>query len=162
MLRRDSNDVMKLACQLASALVLVCTILSCSPHASNEQYVSQKIPIQLQGTNPVAFEIHSLSGSGAQDVGIRCSTEDWSTLTNSARKITVRLKSSDKKGTEIYGGPLHSAPGPLGYMPDVHYLFDVVGQYNAKALVEITFPNALRETTFAQIIVCKTPADGGP
>jgi hypothetical protein len=153
---------MKLACQLAAALVLVCSILSCSQHASNEQYVSQKIPIRLQGTNPVTFEIHSLSGNGAQDVGIRCSNEDWSALTNSARKISVRLKSSDRKGTEIYLGPPYDAPGPLGYMPDVHYLFDIVGQYHAKALVEVTFPNALRETTLAQIIVSKTPADGGP
>ena len=153
---------MKLACHLAAALVLACTILSCSRHASNEQYVSQKIPIRLQGANPVTFEIHSLSGNGAQDVGIRCSTEVWGALTNSARRITVRLKSSDRKGTEIYGGPSYSAPGPLGYMPDVHYLFDIVGQNHAKALVEVTFPNALLETTTAQIIICKTPADGGP
>jgi hypothetical protein len=66
------------------------------------------------------------------------------------------------KGTAAYGGPPYSAPGPLGYMPDVHYLFDVVGEYHANALVEVTFPNALREITPAEIIVSKTPADGGP
>ena len=128
-----------------------------------QQYVRQKIPVEIQRGKPLTFEIHSLSGNGVNDVGIQCSSEVWSALTNGTKAIEVQLKSSNKSSTRIGGiDPASSGTAFLGYIPNVHYLFYISGEYRAKAAVQITFPNASEGTTSAEIIVCKTPADTGP
>jgi hypothetical protein len=148
-------------------LVAVCALAYiCSSYASEPpdvQFVRQKIPVEIQSEKPLTFEIHSLSGNGVNDVGIRCSSEIWNTLTNGTKAIDVRLKSSNKPSTQIGGvNPGSSGTAFLGYISNVHYLFYIGGEYRAKATVEITFPNTPERTTSAEIIVCKTPADTGP
>ena len=128
-----------------------------------QQFVRQKIPVEIQKGKPFTIEIHSLSGNGVNDVGIRCSSDVWNTLTNGTKAVEVRLKSSNDPSTQIGGvDPASSGTAFLGYIPNVHYLFYISGQYRAKASVEITFLNAPEGTTTAEIIVCKTPADTGP
>lgn len=154
---------MKKGLQFTAVAVLACIFSSCASQLSGERFVSQKIPIEIQSGKAVTIEIHALSGNGPNDVGIRCSPEVWNALTNSTKTITVRLISSDKKSARIYGvHPGGTAAGFLYLIPDVHYLFEIDGEYHAKASVEITFPNAPTEPTRAEIIVCKTPADTGP
>jgi hypothetical protein len=150
---------MKMAWQLAVVSVLVCIVSSCAPQPSSERFVRQKIPIEIQSGKPVTVEIHSLSGNGENDVGIRCSPDVWNALTNGTKSITVRLKSSDKKGTQI--GGISPGSGRRWPIESFHYLFYIGGEYHAKASVEITFPNAPAEATRAEIIVDKTPADTG-
>jgi hypothetical protein len=142
---------------------LACIFLSCTPKPPGEQFVRQRIPIEIQSGKIVTVEIHDLSGNGWNDIGIQCSPETWSALTNGIKSITVRLKSSDKNKTEINNvNPGSGDPYFLGYVPNVHYLFLIGGEYDANATVEITFPNAPAEVTHAEIIVGKTPADTGP
>ena len=142
--------------------MLVTILSSCGPKQKGEQYVRQRIPIQFQRGKLVTIEISSLSGNGVNDVGIRCSSDVWNMMTNSPKKIEVRLKSSSKQNTKISGvDPASSGTAFLGYVQDVHYLFYVSGEYHAKASVEIIFPNVPEGTTNAEIIVCKTPADTG-
>lgn len=152
-----------MAWQLAAVSVLACIFTSCASQPPGEQFVRQKIPIEIQRGKTVTIEIHSLSGNGWNDVGIRCSPEVWNVLTNSTKTISVRLKSSNKPDTKVGGiDPSSGGTAFLGYIPNVHYLFYIGGRYRAKASVEITFPNAPAEATSAEIIVCKTPADTGP
>ncbi len=153
---------MKTAWQLAAVSVLVCICSSCAPQPPDVQYVRQRIPIEIQRGKPVIIEIHSLSGNGVNDVGIRCTPEIWNALTNGTNTISVRLKSSNKPHTKIGGvDPGSSGTAFFGYIPNVHYLFYIVGEYRAKASVEITFQNVPAGVTWAEIIVGKTPADTG-
>jgi hypothetical protein len=152
---------MQTAWQLAVVIALVSVFASCASMTPDEQYVRQKIPIEIQSGKAVTVEIH-LSYSGVNDVGIRCSPEVWNALTNGTQAITVRLKSSNKKGTDIYG--VHPGGGGAGFLhliSDVHYLFEIYGGNYAKASVEITFPNTPPGVTHAEIIVGKTPEDTG-
>jgi len=154
---------MKMVWQFVTVCVLLCILSSCAPQPPDKQFVRQAIPVEIQSGKTVTIEIHHLSGNGANDVGIRCSPEVWNVLTNGTKNITVRLKSSDKNKTEIYGvSPGSGDPYFLGYVPNVHYLFLIGGEYHANATVEITFPNAPAEVTHAEIIVGKPPADSGP
>jgi hypothetical protein len=153
---------MKLARQLTAAVVLMGILSSCGPKQKGNQYVRQRIPIQIQRGKPVTVEILSLSGNGVNDVGIQCSPQVWNVLTNGTKAIEVRLKSSDKLNTQISGvDPTSSGTAFLGYISNVHYLFYISGEHRAKASVEITFPNAPEGPTHAEIIICKTPADTG-
>ena len=139
---------------------MVCTLSSCGQQSPDERFVREKIPIEIQKGKVVAFDIQTLSGAGVNDVGVRCSPDVWKVLTNDIRHITVRLKSSDKKSTVIGGiNPEGGGTAFLGYLPDVHYLFYISGERQAKAAVEIDFPNAPTKIVRAEIIVCKTPAD---
>jgi hypothetical protein len=154
---------MKTAWQLAAVCVLACICSSCASEPPDVQFVRQRIPVEIQRGKSLTIEIHSLSGNGVNDVGIRCSPEVWNALTNSTKAIEVRLKSSNKPSTQIGGvNPGSSGTAFLGYIPNVHYLFYISGEYRAKASVEIAFPNAPAGVTPAEIIVCKTPADTGP
>jgi hypothetical protein len=151
---------MKAAWRLSAVSVLVCVFSSCGPQPPDVQFVLQKIPVEIQRGKPLTIEIHSLSGNGVNCVGIRCSPEVWSMLTNSPQSIEVRLKSSNEPRTQIGGvDPSSHATGFLEYLTNVHYLFYVQGEHRAKASVEIIFPNAPEETTSAEIIVGKTPID---
>jgi hypothetical protein len=123
------------------------------------QFVRQRIPVEIQRGKPLTIEIHSLSGNGVNDVGILCSSDVWNSLTNGTKAIEVRLKSSNKPSTEIGGVNPGSGGAFLGYIPNVHYLFYISGEYRAKASVEISFQNAPAEAARVEIIVGKTPAD---
>jgi hypothetical protein len=140
----------------------ICIIEACQHHPAQpagEEYIHQKIPIEIERGKAITVEIR-LSGSAANDVGIRCSPETWQTLTNSANGIAVALKSSTKTGTQIYGADVKFGGGYfLGYVTNVHYLFEISGKRHAKASVEITFPTAPPGVTHAEIIVGKTPED---
>jgi hypothetical protein len=153
---------MKMTCQLFALIVLFCLAASCASTTPEQYAVRQKIPIEIQADKPVTIEIHSLSGNGANEVGIRCPYEVWNVLTNSSKKITVRLKSSNKPDTQVGGvNPGSGSPYFLGYVPNVHYLFYIGGQFHAKAPVEIIFPNVPPGVTHAEILIGKTPADTG-
>jgi hypothetical protein len=154
------DPFMRVALQLLALSFLVCVDSSCKTQPTGEGYVSEKTPIEIQGGKPVTIEIYSLSGNGENQVGVRCSPEAWSSLTNSTESITVRLKSSDKRSTQI--GGISPGGGRLWPVESFHYLFYISGEYHTKASVEITFPNAPLGVTPAEIIVCKTPADTGP
>jgi hypothetical protein len=124
-----------------------------------EAYIHQSVPIEIEGGKAVVVEIW-LSGNAPNDVGIRCSPETWQALTNSANGIAVALKSSSKTGTQIYGADVRFGGGYfLGYVTNVHYLFEISGERHAKASVIITFPTAPPGVTHAEIIVGKTPED---
>jgi hypothetical protein len=151
---------MKTAWQLSAVSVLMCAFSSCGPQPPDVQFVLQKIPVEIQRGKPLTIEIHSLSGNGVNCVGIRCSPEVWSLLTNAPKSLEVRLKSSNKPHTEIGGvDPGSGASGFLEYIPNTHYLFYVNGEHRAEASVEITFANAPEVATSAEIIVGKTPID---
>ena len=153
---------MKMAWQLLVASIIVCAFSSCGPMSPKQHYVLQKISVEIQRGRPLTIEIHSLSGNGVNAVGIRCSAELWNELTKGTKSIEVQLKPSNKSSTKIGGvDPGSGATGFLGYIPNVHYLFYISGEYGAKAFVEITFLNAPERATSAEIIVCKTPADTG-
>jgi hypothetical protein len=94
---------MRTVWQFAAVIVPVCILSSCAPQTPEEQFVRQKIPVEIQSGKLVTIEIHHLSGNGWNDIGIRCSPEVWNALTNGANNITVQLKSSNKKTTEING-----------------------------------------------------------
>jgi hypothetical protein len=128
-------------------------------HPPGEAYIHQKFPIEIEGGKAITVEIR-LSGSAANDVGIRCSPETWHALTNSAKAIDVTLKSSSKTRTHIYGADVKFGGAYfLGYVTNVHYLFEISGERHAKASVEIKFPTAPPGVTHAEIIVGKTPED---
>jgi hypothetical protein len=154
--------------QHLSMAVVASILCSCTAQPPEVQFVRQKIPVEIQRGKPVIVEIRSLSGNGSNDVGIRCSPDVWSALTNGSEQIIIQLRSSNKKGTEIggispgRGGEGKAGVGFLGYIPNVHYLFHIYGKHGAKASVEIIFPNAPEGTTRAEIIVGKTPIDTKP
>jgi hypothetical protein len=124
-----------------------------------QQYVRQKIPVEIESGKPVTVEIN-LSGNGVNDVAIKCPPEVWNALMRPTKAIEVRLTSSDHPKTAIGGvDPTSGGTAFIGSLPNVHYLFYVYGEQNAKASMEITFPDAPPGTTRAEIIVGKTPAD---
>jgi hypothetical protein len=148
--------------QLMAALVAMSVLSSCGRQPPGERFVREVIPVVIEKDQPVVVEIRSLS-VGLNNVGIRCPIEVWTTLTNSAKGITVHLKSSSVPDTQI--GGIDTASGGtsfIGYIPNAHYLFYISGEPGANATVEITFPNAPRSATGAEIIVCKTPAETEP
>jgi len=153
---------MRITWQFVMFSSLTCLLSSCAPLTPEEHFVRQKISIEIHSDKTVTVEIHHLSGYGWNDVGIRCSPEIWNTLTNGTKNFTVKLIASNKNDTKIAGVSLVSGdPYFLGRVPNVHYLFLIGGEYKANATVEITFPNTPTETTHAEIIVGKTPADTG-
>ena len=153
---------MKIAWQLLAASIIAYAFSSCGPMSPEQQYVSQKISVEIQRGKPLTIEIDSLSGNGVNDVGIRCSSEVWNALTKGTKAIEVHLKPSNKPSTKIGGiNPGSGGTAFLGYIPNVHYLFYISGEYHGNASVDITFPNAPEGATSAEIIVCKTPADTG-
>ena len=113
----------------------------------------QKIPIEIQVGKPATIEIRSFGGGRENRVAIRCSPEVWNTLTNGTKTIAVQLVSSNK-ATQISGNVLGSGP-----IESLHYLFSIWGDYQARASVQITFPNAPAGITHAEIFVCRTPRD---
>ena len=124
-----------------------------------EQFVRQKIPVEIQTGRTVTVEIKSLSGNGNNDIAILCSPELWNSLTNGTKNITVRLKNSSSSDTSIEAvDPGHGGIF-LGYLTNVYYLFKIGGPRHAKATVEITFPNGPDKPTPAEIIVGKTVID---
>lgn len=128
--------------------------------AARSAIYSSKNPVEINKEKPLIIEIHSLSGNGVNDVGIRCTPEVWNILTNGQSGLGVRLKSSDKRGTKIGGVDLHGhGTGFLEYLTNVHYLFYIQGEHRAKASVEIIFPNTPDTTTPVEIILGKTPID---
>jgi hypothetical protein len=126
-----------------------------------EQYVRQKIPVEIEGGKSITIKIRSLSGNGVNDVGILCSPDLWSALTNGSNSIRVRLIASNKSDTEIGRVDPGGGSAFLGYITNAHYLFSIAGKYHAKATVEIAFPNGPPPPTHAYIIIGKTPADTG-
>jgi hypothetical protein len=153
---------MKSASQLLAVSLVICAFSSCGPEPPEVQFVRDKIPIEIQRGKPLPIKIPSLSGNGANDVGIRCSPEVWNVLTNGARVMEVRLLSSSDPNTAIGGIDPGTGGTFLGYIPNVHFLFHISGERHGKALVEINFPTAPLEKTRAEIIVGKTPIDTKP
>jgi hypothetical protein len=159
---REEIKSVNIIWKLTAVFALVSIFSSCASQTPEEHFVRQKIPIEIQGGKIVTIEIHHLSGNGWNDIGIRCSPEAWNALTNGTKSFMVQLKSSNKKTTKIDGvNPGSGDPYFLGYVPNVHYLFLVGGEYHANATVEIAFPNAPAKIIHADIIIGKTPADTG-
>jgi hypothetical protein len=148
--------------KLFAALLLISVVSSCRPMSLEEQFVRQKIPVEIQNGKTVRVEIHSLSGNGNNDVGIRCSPELWNFITNSTKELAVQLKDSSKPDTSIDAVNLGGGGDFLGYLTNVHYLFRIGGPRHAQATVEITFPNGPDKPTPAEIIVGKTVIDTKP
>src|SRR5215468_11637313 len=86
--------------KIFAILVLICAFPACRK-TPEEQFVRQSIPVQIQNGRTLTFEIKSLSGNGANDVGIRCSPELWKMLTNSTKEISVRLQASSEPDTRF-------------------------------------------------------------
>ena len=155
---------MKIVWQLVTVSLMVCASSSCTM-TPDQQFVREKIPIEIQSGKPVTVEIRSLSGNGWNHVGIRCSPDVWRKLLDGDNSIAVRLTSS-KNGTEI----INFSPGGYKFSPEgyklwpvdsFYYLFEIGGEYRARASVEITFKSAPEGVTHAEMLVLNTPADTG-
>jgi hypothetical protein len=153
---------MKIVWPVSLMVVLACLLLSCSKQIAGEGYVREKIPIQIQAGKTVTVTF-TLSGNGPNDVGIKCTPELWGILFDSKKAIEVQLSSSEKPDTTIYGvNPGGSPAGPLRLVPHAYFLFEIAGQRDTSATVNITFPNAPQSAVSAEIVVGMTPADTGP
>jgi hypothetical protein len=150
---------MRIVWQLITALVMACLLSQCTM-TPDQQYIREKIPIEIQSGKPLIVNIRSLSGNGWNEVGIRCSPDVWKALMAVTNSVAVRLISSSKTNTSI----INVFPGSHRLWPldSFYYLFSIGGDYRANATVEITFPSAPEGVTQAEIIVLITPADGGP
>lgn len=150
---------MKMAPKTIAALGMVSLFSWGCAASSDAQYVRQRIPIEIRSGTPAVVRIHSLSGNGWNEVGIRCSPDVLKTLLGGKDKLGLRLLSSSKNGTEI----VNASPDDHKLWPvdSFHYLFAVGGAYRAEATVEIMFPTAPEGVTKAEIIVLKTPSDTG-
>jgi hypothetical protein len=139
---------------LAVTLAFACKM---SPDA---QYVREKFPMEIQGGNPIEIKIHSLSGNGWNEVGIRCSAETWAALAKEKSSFRVRLVTSDRSNTKI----INVSPGAQKLWPvdSFHYLFSIGGDHSVNATVEMAFGSAISSVRHAEILVLKTPADTGP
>ena len=73
--------------------------------------------------------------------------------------IDVRLVSSSKPSTRI----INVSPGGPKLWPveSYYYLFEIGGDYRARASVEIRFPGTPEGVTHAEVLVLNTPADTG-
>ena len=147
---------------MSLVILVACSLLSCSKQIAGEEYMREKIPIQIQAGKTVTVSL-TLSGNGPNDVGIRCTPELWGALFNDKKPMEVRVRSSDYQGTRIYGvNPGGTPAGLLYVIPHVYYLFEITGDINSNATLDIIFPNAPQNAANAEIIVSKTPADCGP
>ena len=153
------NGLRALPGLLLAASVTLCLFSSCTM-TTDQQFVREKIPVDIQRGTPITIKISSLSGNGWNDVGIRCSADTWETLARDSRDITVQLMSSNKDGTRIIN--VSPGGGKLWPVDSYYYLFAIGGQYGASASVQITFPSAPEGTTHAEVLVLNTPADTGP
>lgn len=150
---------MKEVLQCLVLLSLASMISSCSSLPPGESLIRQKIPIEIQSGKPVTIIIHKSSPGGASEVGVRCSPEVWSILTNTTQSISIDLISSRWKKVRIERCSLGN--DPLGPITGFHDLFYLRGNYGpfTRATVQITFPNAPPGVTRAEILVCGTPWD---
>lgn len=150
---------MRKAAEILAMSAIFFALTSCGRITPDEQFIRQKIPVQIQNGRTLTIEITSLSGNGWNDIGIRCSPTFWNVLTNSTTNITARVTNSSKPDTSI-GEVTPDHGGAFFYcLTNVHYLFGVGGRRHSKATVEITFPNGPANPTPAEIIVGYTPAD---
>jgi hypothetical protein len=149
---------MSITLRLAAASILAFVVSSCKA-APDTHYVREEIPIEIRGGKPVFIKIHSLSGNGRNEVGIRCSPEDWEALMSQESTLGVRLVSASKKDTRIS----NISPGDHKLWPidSFYYLFSIAGEYRATASIEISFPGKLENIPRAKIVVLKTPSDTG-
>ncbi len=111
---------------------------SCSRQERVSQ-VHQSTAITIPDNKIVVVDIHDLKGFHEHAVGLECSPGVWSSLINGLQTITVSLKSVGTNSSQL----LTVNPGRSGtvcdQMPDVHYLFGLSIQGNAK--IQMNFPN---------------------
>jgi len=136
----------RIAWRLIVVSTLACVFLSRVRMTPDEQFMHQRIPIEIQGGKPAIIEIRSLSGNGWNKVGVRASPEAWNALTNGAPYVTIRLIPSNRNGTQIIDQGSFDRP-KLRPIESFHYLFTIGGEYRANASVEITFPIASPQVT---------------
>src|SRR5947209_8195022 len=105
---------MRYAVQTAVVFAIICGFAACHRMSPEEQFVRQKIPVEIQNGRTVTVEIPSLSGNGNNDVGIRCSPQLWNLLTNSTKELAVQLKDSSKPDTSIDAVKLGGGGDVLG------------------------------------------------
>jgi hypothetical protein len=138
---------------LSSAWLCILLCTNCCSRSGSELF-HQKIPIEIQGGNAVDLNMRGLVGEHM--VGITCSPDVWTALTNYQKGITVRLKSSDKKTAEVFAFEPGLKRTSCDEIIGAHYLFAVsaIGD----AVVEISFPK-MPVNASADIIICKTPEE---
>jgi len=148
----------RLTFQLAGIGCAIVWLASCKM-SPDEQYVSEKVPIEIDQDKPVVVEIRSLSGNGWNDVGIRCSPEIWDALSAAGGNVSVRLVSSGQGATKL----IDVSPGGHKLWPinSFYYLFAIDGRRGTSAKVEIAFPASRLRATHVEFLVLKTPADTG-
>jgi len=144
-------------------LGFTCLVASGCGQTSNEPFVEQKIPVQIQAGQPLTLHIDSLSGNGVQGVGLQVPSAIWGELSRNPRAITVRLTSGNDRDTRIdFVNPGADAFTYIQSTPNAYYLFEISGVRGASATFTITFPDAPAGVTNANIIVTFSAADGGP
>ena len=94
------TDMRKTAEILALSAIFL-AVTCCGRMTPDQQFIRQKIPVQIQNGRTLTIEITSLSENGCNDVGIRCSPTFWKVLTNSTTNITARVTNSSKPDTSI-------------------------------------------------------------
>ena len=151
---------MKITWKLAAYFGLTYVCASCASRPLSENsFILERIPIEIQRGKPVIFTIRARSPGGLSEVGVRCSLDVWNTLTNGPGYVNVKLLSSNTQLAEVTGIP----PGYGAFSPvsSFHDLFWMKGLYRLfpRATVQITFPNAPSGVTHAEVFVCRMPTD---
>ena len=153
---RVSKAAVRLACIVMGAF----TFVSCKEEPQREKFVLQRIPVEIRAHKPLTVRVTNLSGNGANDVGVRCSSEEWAQLTNGTRAFTARLRSPTDGQVNIGGIDLFSSGTAfMGRLTNTHYMFYLTGQRGSAATIDVQFPCDEIELVHAEVLMCETPAD---
>jgi len=151
---------MKTVFQLCIMSLLVYMLSSCATGPPTfDAMIRESIPIEIQGSNPVRFVIHTRSPGGVALVGMRCSTEVWKSLTGGTGQVEIQLISSRWKGVKIRREIVEN---PRDSRKVYYNLFDLLGNTApfTKVKVQMRFPSAgSEEVIHAEILVFRMPTD---
>jgi hypothetical protein len=137
------------------ALVVATIALFSCAKETNEPFVHQKIPIVVESEKITTIQMKQLVGDHM--VGIQCSSQVWSALTNSPQNVSVQIKNSDNKEFHIFAIQPALKGTTCDQVPETRYLFAISGVGNAT--VEIKFPKLSIDHFDAEMVVCKTPEE---
>ena len=147
---RVSKAAVRLACIVMGAF----TFVSCKEEPQREKFVLQRIPVEIRAHKPLTVRVTNLSGNGANDVGVRCSSEEWAQLTNGTRAFTARLRSPTDGQVNIGGIDLFSSGTAfMGRLTNTHYMFYLTGQSGSAATIDVQFPCDEIELVHAEVLM---------
>src|SRR5215469_8066245 len=125
-----------------AVLAALAVLLSRGKMTPDEQFVRDKIPLEIQSGRPIVVRIASLYNGTGNEVGIRCSPETWRTLMEGKNTFSARLLSSTDKATTRLDASVPPGSHKMWPVESFYNLFYVYGDHGASAVVQIAFPNA--------------------